>query len=152
MRLILILLTLMFSFASFSQESSLDCLSRRQKEEIYKIVKINELLETRKSECDTIILTLERQNRALEKKSQIGDTIIVIQKRNLARKDEIILNKDEQLKNLQVIIEYKDKKIRIQAEELVKLHTAYEKEKPKKWRWGGMGLLVGAGTVLLFLL
>lgn len=152
MRFILILLTLMFSFVSFTQENSLDCLSRRQKEEIYKLVKINDLLETRKSECDTLVLTLERQNRTLERKCQIGDTIIVIQKRNLARQDEIILNKDEQLKNLQVIIEYKDKKIRIQAEELVKLNKAYEKEKPKKWRWGGMGLLIGAGTVLLFVL
>ncbi len=152
MRFILILLTLMFSFVSFTQENSLDCLSRRQKEEIYKLVKINDLLETRKSECDTLVLTLERQNRTLERKCQIGDTIIVIQKRNLARQDEIILNKDEQLKNLQVIIEYKDKKIRIQAEELVKLNRAYEKEKPKKWRWGGMGLLLGAGTILLFVL
>ena len=142
----------MFSFVSFTQENSLDCLSRRQKEEIYKLVKINDLLETRKSECDTLVLTLERQNRTLERKCQIGDTIIVIQKRNLARQDEMLLNKDEQLKNLQVIIEYKDKKIRFLADDLAKLTKAYDKEKPKKWRWGGMGLLLGAGTVLLFVL
>ncbi len=121
----------MFSFVSFTQENSLDCLSRRQKEEIYKLVKINDLLETRKSECDTLVLTLERQNRTLERKCQIGDTIIVIQKRNLARQDEIILNKDEQLKNLQVIIEYKDKKIRFLADDLAKLTKAYDKEKPR---------------------
>ena len=152
MRLILILLTILFSFVSFSQENSLDCWSRKQKEEIYKLVKINDLLETRKSECDTLILKLERQNRVLEKKSQIGDSIIVIQNRNLAKKDEIISNKDEQFKNLEVVIEFKDKKIRLQGQEIVKLNKALDKEKPKKWRWGGTGLVVGAGLVLLFVL
>ena len=68
MKSIIFLFALILSFVATAQDGSLDCLTRRQKEEIYKLVKINDLLETRKTQCDTIILTLEEQNRILGKK------------------------------------------------------------------------------------
>lgn len=152
MRVILLILAIIFASVANAQSNSTFCLTRNQVEEIYKMTEINKLLETRKSECDTLVISLEEENRILVKKSQISDSIIAIQNRNSLKKDEIIRAKDEQLKNLGSIIEYKDQKIRYQAEENASLKRAIDREKPKKYRWGGMGLVVGAGVVLLFIL
>lgn len=152
MKSIIFLFALILSFVATAQDGSLDCLTRRQKEEIYKLVKINDLLETRKTQCDTIILTLEEQNRILGKKSTISDSIIAIQNRTISKKDFVITEKDTQLTNYASIVELKDQKIRHLTRENAKLDKAYKKEKRKKYIWGGSGLIGGVCIVLLFVL
>ena len=161
MRKTIFLMTILLSFLGFSQESPRPVtvdgqkgffFSRPNMEYFYKTFQINELLETRKSECDTLVQSLERKNIDLTKRAEVSDSICRKQEDVIKKKDEILSIRDEQIRNHDSVESIQEKKIRSLTEENVLLNKKLEKEKPKKWRWGGMGVLVGAGAVLLFVL
>lgn len=151
---------LLMSFVGISQDVKLvNCegekgflVPRTKMEYFFKLVQINELLETRKSECDTLVTSLERENLILERKALTADRIISEQKKTLDTKDGLIADKDRQLLNCNGIITLQSKKIKDLSEENRDLKESVDKEKQKKKWWGAGGFAAGVGICLFFLL
>ena len=161
MRKIIFLLAILVSFVGFAQESPRPVtvdgqkgffLSRSHMEYFYKTLQINELLETRKSECDTLVQSLERKNIDLNKRIEISDSICRRQEDAIKKKDEALSIRDEQIRNHDSVESIQQKKINRLMEENVGLNKKLEKEKPKKWWFGAGGFAAGVGLVLLLTL
>lgn len=140
-----------FSLSCHSQDKPY-CLDRKEKEKVYKLIQENELLLKRGLDCDTTIISLERENMRIERASSIKDTIISAQIQIIDRKDRIIFDKSGQIENGQMIISIQDRKIVRLSQENILLEKSRNKEVRRKRVWRGGAILLGIGMAIAIIL
>lgn len=140
-----------FSLSCHSQDKPY-CLDRKEKEKVYKLIQENELLVKRGLDCDTTIISLERENMRIERASSIKDTIISAQIQIIDRKDRIIFDKSGQIENGQMIISIQDRKIVRLSQENILLEKSRNKEVRRKRVWRGGAILLGIGMAIAIIL
>jgi hypothetical protein len=119
---------------------------------LYKLIQENSLLKRRGVECDTMIIRLDSENRALVKESGIKDTIISIKNNIIKGKDEIIDFKDEQIYNGNIAISQMDGKIKELYQRNSEIEVGLEKETRRKRIWRGISFISVLGIVIAYLL
>ncbi len=140
-----------FSLSCHSQDKPY-CLDRKEKEKVYKLIQENELLVKRGLDCDTTIISLERENMRIGRASSIKDTIISAQIQIIERKDRIIFDKSGQIENGQMIISIQDRKIVRLSQENILLEKSRNKEVRRKRVWRGGAILLGIGMAIAIIL
>lgn len=157
MKNFILLLSFLITFFCQSQESPRPItdngqkgffLSRKHMEYFYKTLQINELYETRKSDCDTLVLSLEKRNLDFVKKLSICDSVIKKQEQIINTKDEMVSIREAQIETYKKVDVYQDDKIKRVVDENSKLSNELSKEKHKKWIFGLSGFAAGLCLVL----
>jgi hypothetical protein len=157
MKKFILLLSILIAFFCQSQESPRPItdngqkgffLNRKHMEYFYKTLQINELYEMRKSECDTLVLSLEKKNLDFERKLSICDSIIKKQEEIINTKNEMVSIREAQIDTYKKVDVYQEDKIRRVVVDNSKLSNNLEKEKHKKWWFGLSGFAAGVCLVL----
>lgn len=161
MRNAFIFMTFLFStFFSFSQESPTIitkdgrkwfCFDRKHTEYLYKLVQVNELLNKDKMACDTLVLSLDKENYLLRNRVLVSDSIIYALRKGTILRDSAIANQTEQIHNMSSTIKIQSDKVGELEKKNIDLDDKLKKEKPKKYWMSIGGFIVGVFATLAFL-
>ena len=161
MRIIFIFMTFLFSaLFSFSQESPTIitkdgrkwfCFDRKHAEYLYKLVRVNELLNKDKMECDSLVLSLDKENYLLRNRVLVSDSIIYVLRKGTVLRDSAIVNQAEQIHNMGSTIKIQSDKVGELEKKNIDLDDKLKKEKPKKYWMGVGGFIIGVFVTLAFL-
>lgn len=162
MRIVFIFMTFLFSaLLSFSQESPTIivkdgkkwfCFDRKHAEYLYKLVQVNEVINRDRMQCDTLVLTLDKENSLLRKRISVSDSVIYVLRKGSVLRDSAIANQAEQIRNMGKTIKVQSDKVGDLETENSKLNDKLKKEKPKKFWMGFGGFVAGVCVALAFVL
>lgn len=162
MRNVFIFMTFLFStLLSFSQESPTImtkdgkkwfCFDRKHAEYLYKLVQVNEVINRDRMECDTLVLSLDKENSLLRNRVVVSDSVIYVLRKGSVLRDSAIANQAEQIRNMSSAIKIHSDKVGELEKETYDLDEKLRKERPKKFWMGFGGFVVGVCTVLVFVL
>ena len=159
MKIVFSIILVFFSFLSYSQEyPKIELNQKGEKVMIFTIeqaqkidndLEILAILEKSKIQCDSLNLSYIRIVDAQTHQIVLLEKSIYELKSQIVDKDSQIDNLSVQIKNLEESNKICDEQKCIKDKQIDGLKSDLQKEKIKKWLFGGVGLVVGILAILI---
>ncbi len=120
-----------------------------QAQKIDNDLEILDLLDRNKIQCDSLNIARLRIIDSQNSKIVLLEKSISELKAQSSDKDLLLVNKDEQIKNLEESVKIQEEQKCIKQKQIEGLQSDLKKEKKKKWLFGAGGLAIGILIALL---